>query len=138
MWSVPCNKEFRTRNLLRGRLLLETDAPVAACLAGCELEGDSELLARFDAALPAEPVRFTNKGWDFKPTNLMLSLTAACQLACDYCYIRGGDNPRNMPWEVTESAIRFVAGNAFERGDWVKSESCWIFSPGPHPLKAVF
>ena len=20
----------------------------------------------------------------------------------------------------------------------VKSESCWIFSPGPHPLKAVF
>jgi len=128
LYAIPAGEAYLLYSPLQGlvllvhragvaRLLLETDAPVAACLAGCELEGDSELLGRFDAALPAEPVRFTNKGWDFKPTNLMLSLTAACQLACDYCYIRGGDNPRNMPWEVTESAIRFVAGNAFERGD---------------------
>ena len=21
---------------------------------------------------------------------------------------------------------------------WVKSEDCWIFSPGPHPLRVVF
>jgi uncharacterized protein len=100
-----------------GSLLLNPDLSVAECLRGCELEGDVNLLNEFDSRTPQVPVRFAESDWDFKPTQLMLSLTAACQLACDYCYIRGGDNPRNMPWEVVESAVRLVASNVAERGE---------------------
>jgi hypothetical protein len=128
LYAVPCAGGYLLYSPLQGlvllvrgggiaRLLLESDRTIAECLGGCELEGDTELLRRFDEDPVEQPVRFAETGWDFRPTQLMLSLTAACQLACDYCYIRGGDNPRNMPWEVAEAAIRFVAGNAKARGE---------------------
>jgi hypothetical protein len=50
---------------------------------------------------------------------------------------------------ISAAALFLVTGAAQadavydDSWDWsgckgVKSESCWIFSPGPHPLKAVF
>ncbi|MGJ0484322.1 MAG: radical SAM protein [Methylomicrobium sp.] len=128
IYAIPCGETYLLYSPLKGlvllvkraamgNLLLNPVAPVVDCLRGCELEGDVHLLKEFDSRLSKAPARFAEGGWDFKPTQLMLSLTAACQLACDYCYIRGGDNPRNMPWEVVEAAVRLVANNVAERGD---------------------
>lgn len=128
LYAIPCGGAYLLYSPLQGlvllvrgagiaRLLLQPERPIAECLQGCELEGDTELIECFDAQPATVPTRFADTPWDFKPTKLMLSLTAACQLACDYCYIRGGDDPRNMPWEVAEAAIRFVATNAAERSE---------------------
>lgn len=52
----------------------------------------------------------------FKPRSLTLSLTSACQLACSYCYINGGDSPTKMPWEIAKASIAFVADSLAGNG----------------------
>jgi uncharacterized protein len=40
---------------------------------------------------------------------LSLAVAQKCNLACTYCYAEGGDfgeQPRNMPWETAEAAVR--------------------------------
>ena len=42
---------------------------------------------------------------------------------------------RNLRWSLASLQPDALAGVAV----WpVKSEDCWIFSPGPHPLRVVF
>ena len=93
-------------------LLLNESSPISECLAECLVEGDSEIIKLFDTQTKQQPAIHTKNSLEFRPTHLTLSPTVACQLACIYCYIHGGDNPRNMPWEMAEAAIRYTVENA--------------------------
>lgn len=97
-------------------LLLNPTKSYAACLTQTVLDDSAEQIEAFDKTPMHEPQITPVQASEFKPLRLTLSLTAACQLACTYCYIRGGDKPRHMPLRFVEAAIRFVAGNLQEAG----------------------
>lgn len=44
-------------------------------------------------------------GEKYGPTELYLSLTSGCNLACRYCYARAGENSRRLSWERIEVSI---------------------------------
>lgn len=48
----------------------------------------------------------------YQPNEVMLSLTSACSLRCSYCYIKGGDSDRKLPWEIAKTAIDYVYSTA--------------------------
>lgn len=102
---------FITRTGLAS-LLLNESSLISECLAECLGEDCSEIIKLFDTQTKQQPIIQTKTSLEFKPTYLTLSPTVACQLACTYCYIHGGDNPRNMPWEIAEAAIRYTIENA--------------------------
>jgi uncharacterized protein len=95
-----------------GSLVTNTSSSVSQSLLHCEILGDSEIITLFDTHPKQEPSIYSKSAREFRPTHLTLSTTSACQLACRYCYIRGGDKPRNMPWEIADAAIRFTIDNA--------------------------
>lgn len=41
-------------------------------------------------------------------THLTLFPTHACNLACTYCYARGGDRPTSMSWRIAQAAFDFL------------------------------
>jgi uncharacterized protein len=52
---------------------------------------------------------------------LSLAVAQSCNLGCSYCYAEGGSfgsEPRKMPWEVAEAAVRRLLAGA-DRGDRV-------------------
>jgi uncharacterized protein len=127
IFAIPFLDGFLLYSPLQGLLLLITRAGFASlllneslsiseCLQDCVTEPDRELVVLFDRHPRQQPKVGSLPAAAFLPTSLMLSPTAACQLACTYCYIRGGDNPRNMPWEIAEVAIRFTTANARHAG----------------------
>jgi len=55
----------------------------------------------------------------------------------DTC-LRKADDAKQRAAQATEPSIKSAYEKVAEHWKLVKSESCWIFSPGLHPLKAVF
>ena len=97
-----------------GRLLVNRARPVGECLYEGSQSGDDTLLRLFDTRPKSSIAQPMQSPESFRPTRITLSLTSACQLACRYCYIHGGDNPRNMPWEIATAAIRYGLGNCID------------------------
>ena len=67
--------------------------------------------------LDAEPSMPTPDSDLFNPTQVMLLLTANCNLRCTYCFSRGGENRTNLPLDVAKSAIDLVVSNAKARNE---------------------
>jgi uncharacterized protein len=61
------------------------------------------------------PKNFTS-GQKFIPGGLTLSPTSACQLACSYCYINGGDNPRDLDEITAKASILYNINKTIEAG----------------------
>jgi uncharacterized protein len=97
-------------------LLLSPEAAVAACLSRCGIEADAAVVAQFDTRPRQWPGRRRGCDDEFAPCHLTLSTTSACSMACTYCYIRGGDYPRHMEWELARAAVQVTVGNAQEQG----------------------
>jgi uncharacterized protein len=53
---------------------------------------------------------------EWKPTEVTLFLTNACNLRCTYCYASGGEYKGSMDMQVALKAVEFVARNAHELG----------------------
>lgn len=69
------------------------------------------------AAHGLEPRRYIDNSSLTNPPLRALSLAVAqkCNLGCSYCYAEGGSfggEPRNMPWEVAEAAVRRLLAGA--------------------------
>ena len=96
-------------------LLLHEDGTLSQALTTSATEIPPTLLKKLDTqgTPPRSPVIDSAQ---FAPTKLTLSPTAACQLKCEYCYIKGGDRPRHMPWSIAEAAILFVVNNCSAAG----------------------
>lgn len=97
-------------------LLLNKSVSISECLSKCLFNHDLQTLKLFDTKQKEKPDLSKKLASEFKPCSLMLSLTSACQLACTYCYIRGGDNPRNMQWDIAKAAIQYTMKNASNEG----------------------
>lgn len=97
-------------------LLLNGTEHISQALTSCAVSADRAVVKALEVR-PKPPDTGIVSAAEFAPTSLTLSPTAACQLACEYCYIRGGDSPRHMPWEVAEAAIRLVAANCSRSGE---------------------
>lgn len=97
-------------------LLLNADSSISDCISGCIVEKDFSSIRLFDTSTVQQPNLKKRIASAFLPTHLTLSPTAACQLKCTYCYIRGGDKPRNMPWAIAEAAIRYTTKSAASHG----------------------
>ncbi|MDQ7794491.1 MAG: radical SAM protein [bacterium] len=97
-------------------ILLNPTASMSTCLSECEIKPDEDLIRLLDTKARLHP-RMCNghQEDDFLPTQLTLSLTSACQMACIYCYIHGGDSPRAMSWKTAEAALRTVFDNSVAR-----------------------
>lgn len=54
-------------------------------------------------------------GEKYGPTELYLSLTSGCNLACRYCYARAGENTRRLNWERIEVSINQLYQYAKEK-----------------------
>lgn len=52
-----------------------------------------------------------------KVTELYLSLTSGCNLACTYCYARAGENPETLEWDKITTAIQKLYSNARNAGE---------------------
>ena len=65
-----------------------------------------------EAAIPQGRV-----GEKYGPTELYLSLTSGCNLACRYCYARAGENTRRLSWERIEASIEQLYRYAKEKGE---------------------
>ncbi len=57
--------------------------------------------------VPKQYPKTVQAGEPFSPSRVMLSLTSRCQFACRYCYIRGGERAKDLPWPLAEAALRF-------------------------------
>lgn len=97
-------------------LLLNNKSLISDCLSKCPNSSDLELLKLFDTKPKHSPEIISQKVSEFRPYSVMLSPTSNCQLACTYCYIRGGDKPRNMSSDIAKAAIDFTVKNALDRG----------------------
>lgn len=53
----------------------------------------------------------------FNPTQVLLLLTANCNLRCTYCFSRGGEDRTNLPLHVAQSAIDLVVTNAKSKNE---------------------
>ena len=95
------------------RLLLRPNAPINECIAGPE-QANAKWSTKWADDTAGEPPAIVAVSDSVRPVQVTLSLTSACQLACTYCYIHGGDQARNMPWAIAEAAIRLVSRNAAE------------------------
>jgi len=67
--------------------------------------------------LGAERVPVPRAEIEEAPTEVTLLLTERCNLRCTYCYARGGEGGRTMPWPVARAAVRQVMANALRRGE---------------------
>lgn len=54
-------------------------------------------------------------GEKYGPTELYLSLTSGCNLACRYCYARAGENTRRLSWERIEVSVNQLYWYAKEK-----------------------
>lgn len=97
-------------------LLLNNESLVSDCLKKCLNSRDIELLKLFDTSPRHSPELISQKVSEFSPYSVMLSPTSNCQLACTYCYIRGGDRLRDMSSDIAKAAIDFTIKNAINRG----------------------
>jgi uncharacterized protein len=48
----------------------------------------------------------------FTPTQVSLFLTTDCTLRCLYCYARGGERKKEMPWDVLSGVVDEIVANA--------------------------
>ncbi len=58
-----------------------------------------------------KPVPAAEPPAEYRPTDVTLSLTSRCHLRCVYCYARAGDKIQDMPTEIIDAALYFVADN---------------------------
>ena len=49
---------------------------------------------------------------------LILQSTPFCNINCEYCYLPGRDDRHRMPFDIVESAVRFVFDNALAAPDF--------------------
>ncbi len=95
-----------------GKILLNKNKGIDECLDDEVVKSASGHVAKDFGVTPFQSPKASDnkeKSSRFKPRSLTLSLTSACQLACKYCYINGGDNPKNMPKEIVEASIEYVS-----------------------------
>lgn len=96
-------------------LLLNDSLTIQECISKCLYKNNLETIKLFDTLPKRKPENHLGKVTEFKPSSLMLSPTSVCQLACKYCYIRGGDKTRYMSWDMAEAAIEYTIGNALSK-----------------------
>lgn len=56
-------------------------------------------------------------GEKYGPTELYISLTSGCNLACRYCYARAGENTRRLSWKRIVVSIEQLYRYAKEKGE---------------------
>lgn len=56
-------------------------------------------------------------GERYAPTELYLSLSSGCNLACRYCYARAGENARKLDWKKVVTSINQLYNYALEVGE---------------------
>ncbi len=56
-------------------------------------------------------------GEKYGPTELYLSLTSGCNLACRYCYARAGEDTKKLSWEKIKTSIEQLYRYAKEKGE---------------------
>src|SRR5207245_1388891 len=61
-----------------------------------------------------QPPELKPDAW--KPTEVTLFLTNACNLRCSYCYASAGDYKGSLDLETARAAVELVAKNAVELG----------------------
>ncbi len=98
-----------------GSRIYDLDEDLRQMVAGA-LDAEPGVALAMLAAHGLQPRRYIDDTPIASPPLRALSLAVAqkCNLACSYCYAEGGsfgNEPRNMPWEVAEAAVRrLIAG----------------------------
>lgn len=121
VFCIPHGKNYIIYFPLPGVIMLTNRTFVN--LLSRALRGESEAIARLgvDGAFIAyirESERFgahltrPRLPGEFAPTSVSLFLTNDCTLRCRYCYANGGQNDRQMPWEMVGGVLTRVVENA--------------------------
>jgi uncharacterized protein len=98
---------------------------LARLAAGERCTGEAEVafatrLADAGFLLPADSadtgVSFPAPATEFDPHGLTLFLTGRCSMRCVYCYSRGGESARVMPFDTAQAAIAWIVEHTARKG----------------------
>ena len=61
-------------------------------------------------------IAFEKQDGEFDPSGVSLFLTTRCSMRCIYCYSKGGDSSKIMPWKTAKTAIDWIIDHTSRKG----------------------